>query len=230
MTKTIDGFNNLSGFEELQQRRLDGYWLVRRYHKSAMPYDLVTDRPQSAAQDLCDEIEPNRGAHDEQYMVTRLRTEDWLRAGATDSGVTIDRRNPVYFAFTREPKRVISAMTSNPDYEYVAFRADQVDLANWSFTMDDHFFATPTQGRSDRVQLDGYEPHPLHGRVLSVHDLLDAIEIHGYPSDETSHNFEAQMWAHHPTLKQPALASVDHAAERDAPFRPSSAQGVPSNP
>ncbi len=226
MTRTIDGFNNYSGFGELQQSRLSDFWFVRRYHNSATPYDLVTDHQQDAAQELSDRIEPNRGAHDEPYMVTRLRTEDWLRDGATNSGVSIDRINPVYFAFTREPERVIAAMTADPEYEFVSFRADQLNLSNWSFTMDDHFFARPTQGRTDHVQLDGYEPHPLHGRVMNVRELLDAIDAHGYPSDETSHNFEAQMWAHQPAIKQSAVAGSSHSAERQVDFRQLRSQDI----
>ncbi len=185
---------------------LKGYYLVRSYASDSGAYESVCELPLEEAIAKCAEQEPNRGLDDErnpaEYMHHRLETEDWLRSKAEESAVRIDRHHPVYFAFTNDLKTVKDRMMEmRPDNTVIDIPAEKLDLSNWSFTMDDHFFADHVGG--DGSNLEDFEQHPLHGRVMSATDLVDAIAAHGYPQDETKHNIEAQMWSSEPIMDVP---------------------------
>lgn len=208
--------------------KLQGYYLMRAYHKDAPPFATVSDLPDSEAIALCEEKEPTRGltsmdtegTRDQSaYMQKRQQTEDWLRNNARASGTRIDKQNPVYFAFTREPERFREHMAAKPGMELYESPAADVDLSNWSFTMNDHFFADLDNGDKSVKTLKDYPPHPLHGKVLNAAQLLAAIEEYGYPEDEMVHNFEAQMWADAPTLLPSANTAAPTTESAIAPNR-----------
>lgn len=198
-----------------------GYYLVRGYHKDADPYAVVTDLPFAEAVAVCEAAEPGRGLEEatpdgrrdqRAYMEARLKTENWLRQKARDNGVLIAKQNPVYFAFTREPERFKAHVAqASPESKLIILAADKVDLSSWSFTLDDHFFADLDSGAEGEKKLSHYEPHPLHGKVLNAAQLLAALDDYGYPEDEYAHNFEAQMWAPAPVMKEPVPAPQDQA-------------------
>lgn len=212
-------FNDASGAQlssEELRAKLDGYYLIRAYRVDAGPYAVVTDLPFDEAVAACEASDPNRGLDDPAasggrdqaaYMTQRIKTETWLRENASATGVEIAKSNPAYFAFTREPDRVLGHMAGRDGMAAVAFRADEIDLSNWSFTLDDHFFASLDDAdKGGAATLDGYDAHPLHGRVMNAFQLVSAIEEFGYPDDELKHNFEAQMWAASPTTLDAAAA------------------------
>ncbi len=214
------------------QSKWSGYYLIRSYHKDAGPYDVVTDLSSDEAIATCESKEPGRGREEQTaadgtrdqngYMQMRIKTENWLRENAREAGVDMQKQNPVYFAFTREPERFTETMAKRrQDTKTVIFRAEELDLSNWSFTMDDHFFADHDNGAEGTKELSGFSPHPLHGRVLSAEQLLAAIEEHGYPENEMTHNFEAQMWAPEPTLlKDPDTAPSASSSSGLQPIKP----------
>lgn len=219
-------FNRASGAsmsDEEISNKLQGYFLVRGYHKDASPYAIVTDLSMEEAVALCEAVEPERGMDElseegvrdqDGYMQRRIQTENWLRDAARASGVDMAKDNPVYFAFTREPERFTDTMNARrPDTKIVIFPAHELDLSTWSFTMDDHFFAALDSDAAQEGVLDGYESHPLHRKVLSASELVAAIDEYGYPEDEFKHNFEAQMWADEPGFKQNSLTQDQSAPE-----------------
>lgn len=180
-------------FEAHISERLKGYFLVRSYARSAEPYQVISDLPEDEALRIALENDPIRGSDNYQQ---RLRTERWLREQVAGGKIQVDKATPVYFAFTKDPGFIVDLTSRTaPHKEVMTLPAHQVDLSNWSFTMDDHFFADfSAEGTEGYVFAHAF-PHPLHGRVLSAEELIQAIDTYGYPQDPYKNNFEAQMWA-----------------------------------
>lgn len=200
-TPCHDDFNGASGTDAAQEdlrAKLSGYYLVRSYAADAAPYDVISDLPAEEGQCIAVKNDPVRGADNYQQ---RLRTEEWLHENAVESGVAIDKATPAYFAFTNDPDAIIAHTREHaPHKEIIVLPADQLDLSNWSFTMDDHFFADFDDPDAGSTVPSHAQPHPLHGRVLNAAQLAEALETYGYPDDPYQNNFEAQMWAAAPTL------------------------------
>ena len=211
-----DDFNGVSHVSLSQaelREKLKGYYLVRSYAADTEPYNVISDLPEEEGQRIAVKNDPVRGADNYRQ---RLRTEDWLREHADAAGVEMVKTTPAYFAFTNDPD-FIAEVTSerSPHKNLIVLAADEVDLSSWSFTMDDHFFA---DFGSDEVLPGHAAPHPLHGRVLNAVQLVQALEIYGYPDDPYQHNFEAQMWAREPVLlpssTRPSAESGPHGNRR----------------
>lgn len=186
---------SLSQAELLEKLR--GYYLVRAYAADADPYAVISDLSEAEGQRIAVKNDPIRGADNYQQ---RIKTETWLRQNAEASDVALDKSTPVYFAFTNNPDFIAEITEQrSPHKNLIVLPADQVDLSNWSFTMDDHFFANFDDGNTSPSHA---EPHPLHGRVLNAYQLVQALETYGYPEDPYKNNFEAQLWASEPALLQ----------------------------
>ena len=210
-----DDFNGASQVSLSQAElrgKLKGYYLVRGYAADADPYAVISDLPEEEGQRVAVKNDPIRGADNYQQ---RLKTETWLRQNAEASGVDMAKSTPAYFAFANDPDFIAEITAErSPHKNLIILPADQVDLSNWSFTMDDHFFA---DFDDENAAPSHAEPHPLHGRVLNAHQLVQALETYGYPEDPYKNNFEAQMWASEPSLLQPQTeqkAEIDSHVDR----------------
>jgi hypothetical protein len=180
------------------------YYLVRSY-RGDDPFAVVPDLAHDAAIAVCETNFPWRGTepggkevlrNQTAYMETRRDTESWLRENATAAGVRIDKENPVYFGLSREPERIKAL--GGPEEKFVVFRASDVDLSNWSFTVDDSF-SNRNFVRSGQT-VYGEAPHPSHGTVMNAAQIAAVIDRHGGAhADGTERYFEAQMWARKPT-------------------------------
>jgi len=196
------------------REKLKGYYLVRSYAPDANPYDVISDLPEEEGQRIAVKNDPVRG---EDNYRQRIKTESWLRDNAAASNVKMDKDTPAYFGFTNDPDFIVEVTKErNSDKRIIVLPADQVDLSNWSFTMDDHFFANLDDADTEQIAPSHAQPHPLHGNVLNVSQLVQALEKYGCPDDPYKNNFEAQMWAAEPTL-----ISVSHDQSVDMKSTPS---------
>ncbi|MCB9963805.1 MAG: hypothetical protein H6857_02540 [Rhodospirillales bacterium] len=202
------------------REKLKSYYLVRSYAADADPYAVISDLPEEEGQRVAVKNDPIRGADNYQQ---RIKTEIWLRQNAEASGVDLAKHTPAYFAFTNDPSFIakITAQES-PHKNLIVLPADQVDLSNWSFTMDDHFFANFDNGNTTPSHA---EPHPLHGRVLNALQLVHALETYGYPKNPYKNNFEAQMWANRPSFLQPQTGQMTKIASSHVGGRTSIGSG-----
>lgn len=207
-----DDFNGVSQQDLSDQdirQKLKGYYLVRSYAADADPYAVISDLPEEEGQAIVVKNDPVRGADNYDR---RIKTEDWLRKNVQASDIKMDKATPAYFAFTNDPDFIAKITEENsPHKQLITLPADEVDLSNWSFTMDDHFFS---DFEADDMTPSHAKPHPLHGRVLNAYELVQALEVYGYPEDPYENNFEAQMWANEPRF----VAAPEEAPEQKQEF------------
>lgn len=206
------------------------YHLLRQYHQDApSPFSVVSDMDDADAVALNERImghrgttEPdNEGFRDQNaYMADRRPLENWLRQKAEDNGVRIDKENPVYFAFEEDPSLFMENFAKQQEMGLVHLQARDVDLSNWSFTFGDHFFGNYHMDGDDLERSMGpVEPHPLHGQVLNVNQLVDALREYGYPKDPL-HHIEAQMWGPKPLMVADRKLEVSDMIVPEADIQP----------
>ena len=194
-----NSFNNASGASPTAEhfsKKLEGYYLVRSYAPDAEPYDVISDLPEELGQEIAEKNDPIRGSDNYKQ---RLKTESWLRESASRNGIDMTKNTPAYFAFTNNPDAVVAATSErSPHKKFIILPAHEIDLSNWTFTMDDHFFADFENVENAGVKPSHAKPHALHGRVMNAQQLVEALDKYGYPEDPYQNNFEAQMWAKEP--------------------------------
>lgn len=94
-----------------------------------------------------------------------------------------------------------------PQDNMVVFRFKDIDLTNWSFTIDDAFIGAPKELKGSYSDVDHPEDD-LHGKVLNseelIHNLLMGHRLEGKAHDADRY-YEAQLWGEEPRLlKNPA--------------------------
>lgn len=177
---------------------LEGWYLVRAYHKDAEPFAVLTDVLRENMAEICEKVAPVRTpglAEDYDYMEERREVENWLRESAKAGGVDIRKENPVYFALTRDPEAFASYMQKpmpgypqRADREVIVIPASEADLSACSFTYDDSFGSHSAISGEDQ----GVSRHALHGIVFNAKQMTEALKIHGEPG--SPRYIEVQMW------------------------------------
>jgi len=191
----------------MSNNELDGYYLMRAYHKDADPCAVVSDLLRENAADVCEKIVPWRwksGGHD--YIEKRITVENWLRENARTIGVDMRKENPVYFSLTVDPEYLSSWLYHAKAFsgmKVVAIPASEVDLSICSFTYGDSF-----EVHRNAVAVAQYDPlDPLRDRslqwpydyslsrtVLNAEQLPEGIKFCGEPHPLTGRYIEVQMW------------------------------------
>jgi hypothetical protein len=187
----------LSFSDEELRKKLSGYYVVRSHAVDADPCAVITDLSEEEGQKIAQKNDPIKGV--DNYRV-RLKTENWLRSNAERSAVDLSKNTPTYFAFTNDPDAIVAHTRKHaPHKETIVIPVDQLDLSSWSFTMDDHFFASFTDGEEEcTIGPSHAKSHPLHRHVLNAAQLVLALDAFGYPENPHDNNFEAQMWSSEP--------------------------------
>ena len=184
--------------QQVSETGLEGMYLVRGYKFIENAYSVITDLPLDEATRISREAFPRRDS--EKYMDKRFRVDDWLRKEAEGVGVDIAKHNPVSFSVVRD---LDAWKSEQPEGDgAIILPLSEVDLSNWSFTLDDSFVSAPEEVKEDTEDF-GYPPHELHGRVLNGQELLGLIKRNEFPQEEINNNpryFEAQLWSSAPTL------------------------------
>jgi hypothetical protein len=191
--------------EEASQNPLAGYYLIRGYAKDQDCLSSLMDLPPDEAVAAMKKIHPTRGIGpadqdgnrpQKKYYADRKTTDDWLRenAGGT-AGVAMERKNPTFFALTKDPDGLVKKMSA-AGHDLLVVAAQDADLSRWSFTFDDSMGSfLSTRGQSVFLP----DKHPMHGKVLNAQQLAAAIETYGTAqSDGGTRNIEAQYWSKEP--------------------------------
>jgi len=179
---------------------LQGWYLLRSFSNSTDvgSMDSLMDLPPEAAVKKMEEIHPHRGSGpaDENgnrpqaaYYQERKEADDWLRRSASElDGVGMERKNPVFFAFTNDPDTVLKAMTSGRGNDVLVVPLEKADLSKFSFTFGDSM--------GNHLLLQGKEAflsarHDMNGQVMNAQSLAEAVKKHGIGAD----GIEAHYWS-----------------------------------
>ena len=178
----------------------ENFYLARSYRASD-PYALITDLPFEEADRISQENYPQRSPN---YMHDRYAVDDWLREQAKAAGVETDRHNPVSFSVIKDIEQWKRSLHPNDGQIVIPFK--DIDLRNWSFTLDDSFVSTTIELESGEWT-KRYPASDLHGRVFNGIGMTDILNNGQFPDETVNGNpryFEAQLWADIPTLLKSA--------------------------
>lgn len=176
-------------------------FLVRGYQFVDNPYAVIDDLPDEEARRVSEEAFPDKRNHD--YVEVRRKVTSWLRAEAEKIGVRIDRQNPVSFAVVLGENNLNEILKMlGPQDNMVVFRFNDIDLTNWSFTVDDAFIGAPKELKGSYSDV-GHPEDGLHGQVLNseglIYNLLMGHRLEGKAHDADRY-YEAQLWGKEPKL------------------------------
>lgn len=186
-------------------------FLVRGYQFVDAPYAIIDDLPDEEAKRISEEAFPGKRNHD--YIDVRRKVTSWLRTEAEKIGVRIDKQNPVSFAVVLGEDNLNEILKMlGPQDNMLVFRFNDVDLTNWSFTVDDAFIGAPKELKGSYSDV-GHPKDPLHGRILDseelIHHLLMGHRLEGKANDADRY-YEAQLWGDEPRLLQNSAKPLIH--------------------
>ncbi len=195
MTKLKRQFN-----EEEANALKNEMFLIRGYQFTDNPYAVIDDLSDEDAQRVSEETFPNRN---NDYLSVRRNVTSWLRSKAEESGVRIDKENPVSFAVVLGKNNLDEILNMlGPQDNMVVFKFKDVDITNWSFTVDDAFIGAP-KGLKGSYNDACHPEDDLHGQVLNAESLIYHLTT-GHRLEGKTHDthryYEAQLWGKEPTL------------------------------
>lgn len=145
-----------------------------------------------------EEIHPHRGSGpsdangnrpQEKYYQERREADDWLRRSVNELGsISIERRNPVFFALTNDREVVLKAMLTAPCTDVLVVEVNKTDLSKFSFTFGDSM--------GNHLLLQGKDAflsgrHEMNGQIMDFKTLAEAIKKFGLGAD----GVEAHYWS-----------------------------------